>query len=105
MDGWWDCDAIYDLLSHFLAVKADFSITNHLNPANLHYILQSKFTSMQSARRAFQVGERLLDIGCGRCGLAAFAAERCSVAVTGVTSSREQKTLAETRCAGLPVDI
>jgi cyclopropane-fatty-acyl-phospholipid synthase len=157
MDGWWDCDAIDDLLSRFLAVKADFSIANHLNPANLLYILQSKFTNMQSVRRAFQVGERhydigndvfaatldprmiyscgyweyanslaqaqkdklhmictklelargerLLDIGCGWGGLAAFAAEHYGVAVTGVTISREQKTLAETRCAGLPVDI
>ena len=58
MDGWWDCDAIDDLLSCFLAVKAGFSIANHLNPANLLYILQSKFTNMQSVRRAFQVGER-----------------------------------------------
>ena len=58
MDGWWDCDAIDDLLSRFLAVKAGFSIANHLNPANLLYILQSKFTNMQSVRRAFQVGER-----------------------------------------------
>lgn len=154
MDGWWDCDAIDDMLSRFLAVKADFSIANHLNPANLLYILQSKFTNMQSVRRAFQVGERhydigndvfaamldprmiyscgywecanslaqtqedklhmictklerargerLLDIGCGWGGLAAFAAEHYGVAVTGVTISREQKTLAETRCAGLP---
>ena len=45
-------------------------------------------------------GERLLDIGCGWGGLAAFAAEHYGVAVTGVTISREQKTLAETRCGG-----
>ena len=58
MDGWWDCDEIDDLLSRFLPVKADFSIASHLNPANPLYILQSKFTNMQSVRRAFQVGER-----------------------------------------------
>ena len=50
-------------------------------------------------------GDRLLDIGCGWGGLAAFAAEHYGAEVTGVTISREQKALADTRCAGLPVDI
>jgi cyclopropane-fatty-acyl-phospholipid synthase len=50
-------------------------------------------------------GERLLDIGCGWGGLAAFAAREYGVEVVGVTVSREQKALAEQRCRGLPVDI
>ena len=157
MDGWWDCEAIDEMLARFLTVKADSKITHHLNPGNLLYVLQSKFTNMQSVRRAFQVGERhydigndvfaamldprmiyscgyweyansltqaqedklhmicrklelargehLLDIGCGWGGLAAFAAEQYGVTVTGITISREQKALADARCADLPVDI
>ena len=50
-------------------------------------------------------GEHLLDIGCGWGGLAAFAAENYGVEVTGITISREQKAIAEQKCANLPVDI
>jgi cyclopropane-fatty-acyl-phospholipid synthase len=52
-----------------------------------------------------QRGESLLDIGCGWGGLAAFAAERYGVSVTGVTVSKEQLALAQARCAGLPVNL
>ena len=52
-----------------------------------------------------QPGEKLLDIGCGWGGMAAFAAERYGVEVVGITISREQKALAEENCKGLPVEI
>lgn len=157
MDGWWDCDAPDDMLSRLATLQADAKISNYLNPGIVLHVLRSRFTNMQSARRAFQVGEehydigndvfaamldprmiyscgyweyanslsqaqedklhmicrkleltrgdRLLDIGCSWGGLAAFAAEHYGAEVTGVTISREQKALADTRCAGLPVDI
>lgn len=50
-------------------------------------------------------GERLLEIGCGWGGLAKHAATNYGVSVVGITVSREQKKLAEQRCAGLPVEI
>lgn len=50
-------------------------------------------------------GERLLDIGCGWGGLAAFAARNYGVEVTGITVSKEQQRLALERCAGLSVRI
>lgn len=50
-------------------------------------------------------GERLLEIGCGWGGLAKHAANNYGVSVVGITVSREQKKLAEQRCAGLPVEI
>lgn len=50
-------------------------------------------------------GERLLEIGCGWGGLAKHAATHYGVSVVGITVSREQKKLAEQRCAGLPVEI
>ena len=52
-----------------------------------------------------QPGDRLLDIGCGWGGLAAFAATNYGADVTGVTVSQEQQALARERCAGLPVKI
>jgi cyclopropane-fatty-acyl-phospholipid synthase len=52
-----------------------------------------------------QPGMRVLDIGCGWGGAAAFAAERYGVAVTGVTVSRNQAAAARERCRQLPVEI
>ena len=48
-------------------------------------------------------GMRLLDIGCGWGGLAAYAAQRYGTEVVGITVSREQVQLARQRCEGLPV--
>jgi len=50
-------------------------------------------------------GMRLLDIGCGWGGMAAYAAERYGAQVTGVTVSREQATYAAEKYAALPVTI
>jgi cyclopropane-fatty-acyl-phospholipid synthase len=52
-----------------------------------------------------QAGMRLLDIGCGWGGLAAYAAQHYGVEVLGITVSREQQKLARQRCQGLPVRI
>jgi cyclopropane-fatty-acyl-phospholipid synthase len=49
--------------------------------------------------------QRVLDIGCGWGGLAAYAARNYRVEVVGVTVSHEQQVLAQQRCAGLPVRI
>lgn len=50
-------------------------------------------------------GERVLEIGCGWGGLARHAAAHYGVEVVGITVSKEQKKLAEARCAGLLVEI
>lgn len=50
-------------------------------------------------------GMRVLDLGCGWGGFAAYAAERYSVEVVGVTVSREQVQFANAHYAHLPVDI
>jgi cyclopropane-fatty-acyl-phospholipid synthase len=50
-------------------------------------------------------GMRLLDIGCGWGGMAAYAAEKYGVSVVGITVSKEQASLAKEKCAGLPVSI
>lgn len=50
-------------------------------------------------------GMRLLDIGCGWGGLAAYAASRHGVRVLGITVSSEQVEAARRTCAGMPVTI
>nr|XP_018912771.1 PREDICTED: uncharacterized protein LOC109041065 [Bemisia tabaci] len=50
-------------------------------------------------------GMRVLDIGCGFGGLAAFMARNYDVSVTGVTLSREQERFAREHCKGLDVSI
>lgn len=50
-------------------------------------------------------GMRLLDIGCGWGGLAAFAAERYGAHVTGISPAGEQVRVARERTRGLSVTI
>jgi cyclopropane-fatty-acyl-phospholipid synthase len=52
-----------------------------------------------------QPGMRVLDLGCGWGGFAAFAAERYGVSVVGYTVSREQAAWAREHHAALPVEI
>lgn len=49
--------------------------------------------------------DSVLEIGCGWGSFAQLAAQDYGVSVTGLTISREQKALADKRCAGLPVEI
>ena len=48
---------------------------------------------------------RVLDIGCGWGSFAKYASEKYNVSVVGVTISREQASLAQKLCLGLPVEI
>jgi len=50
-------------------------------------------------------GMRILDLGCGWGGFAAFAAQNYGATVVGYTVSREQHAWAKERHAKLPVDI
>jgi len=50
-------------------------------------------------------GMRVLDLGCGWGGFAAYAAERYGAEVVGLTVSREQVRYAKERYADLPIDI
>jgi cyclopropane-fatty-acyl-phospholipid synthase len=50
-------------------------------------------------------GMRVLDLGCGWAGFAAYAAERHGVEVVAVTVSTEQVRYAKQRYAHLPIDV
>lgn len=154
MDGWWDCDAIDELVERaYLSGMARQLGT----PADVLRMLRAKATNLQAGRRSYEVGERhydvgndlyermlddrmlyscgywkgattldeaqeaklelirnklmiepgmrLLDIGCGWGGTAAYLAERADCEVVGITISREQADYAKRRCEGLPIEI
>lgn len=50
-------------------------------------------------------GQKILDIGCGWGSFAKYAAEKYGVSVVGVTVSKEQVSLGEKMCKGLPIEI
>jgi cyclopropane-fatty-acyl-phospholipid synthase len=52
-----------------------------------------------------RAGMRVLDLGCGWAGFAAYAAERHGASVVGYTVSREQVRYANQHYAHLPIDI
>lgn len=155
MDGWWDADAVDQLIFRLLRSAANEQVSGVL-PAILKNA-QAILSNMQSKRRAFQIGEehydigndlytamldkrltytcgywknainldeaqeakldlvcrklqlkpgqRVLDIGCGWGSFMKFAAEKYGVSCVGVTVSKEQKKLGETRSAGLPIEF
>src|SRR5262245_55407634 len=154
MDGWWDCDALDEMVTR--AQSADIA-RRLVSPITIARVAQAKVMNLQSRGRAFQIGEhhydigndlyrrmldermmyscgywrnantldaaqeakltlsanklgiergmRVPDIGCGWGGAAQFYAEKYGCELVAITVSREQATLAQQRCAGLPVDI
>jgi cyclopropane-fatty-acyl-phospholipid synthase len=154
MDGWWDCDAIdemvarvqaADVVTKFSSVhvrfgeidsrirnrqtrirsqavaRNDYDVGNDLFDRMLdrrmlyscgYWRSASDLDAAQEAKLALianklglEPGMRVLDIGCGWGGAAAYFAEAHGCEVVGVTISQRQAELARHRCADLPVDI
>jgi len=60
MDGDWDCDALDQFFDRILRTKVDRAVS----PLRLlFHALRFRLLNLQTARRAFQVGERHYDIG------------------------------------------
>ena len=74
---------------------------------NAHSLAEAQEHKLQLICEKLQLkpGEKLLEIGCGWGGLAAYAAKHFGVEVLGITVSKEQQQLAIQRCHGLPVQI
>ena len=60
MDGWWDCEALDELVYH--AQTSDL-ISHLMSPTTMLRIAQAKVMNLQSKNRAFEIGERHYDIG------------------------------------------
>jgi len=61
MDGWWDCEAIDELITRILL--ADLPSKLKGNWRLMLHALQARLFNLQSRRRAFQIGERHYDLG------------------------------------------
>jgi len=60
MDGWWDCDALDELVARLLAANLDRAIRTWQAALGVAWVA---VVNQQSRRRAFQIGERHYDIG------------------------------------------
>ena len=61
MDGWWDCEAIDELVTKIMLSNIDISLEKRLS--FLLLILKSKFFNMQSKLRSRIVGKQHYDVG------------------------------------------
>ena len=61
MDGWWDCEAIDQLIDRALRANLDVAIKRNWR-IWLH-VLRSRLLNMQSPAMAFEVGEQHYDLG------------------------------------------
>jgi len=61
MDGWWDCDALDELINKILTAKLDKKVTGNWK-IPLH-VLKAKLFNRQKKSRASQVGEQHYDLG------------------------------------------
>ncbi len=61
MDGWWDCEAIDQLITKVLLARLDKKIKGDWKIALL--AIQSRLLNMQSSAKAFEVGKRHYDLG------------------------------------------
>ncbi|WP_333499820.1 cyclopropane fatty acyl phospholipid synthase [Kluyvera sp. CHPC 1.2972] len=93
-----------DLFALMLDPHMQYSCGYWRNAQSLEEAQNAKL-KMICEKLQLKPGMRLLDIGCGWGGLAAYAAQNYGVSVDGVTISREQQKLAQQRCEGLDVNI
>ena len=93
-----------ELFSLMLDKWMNYSCAYWKHADNLDQAQESKM-DLICRKLKLRSGMRLLDVGCGWGGLAAFTAQRYGVEVTGITVSHEQVKLARQRTEGLPVTI
>jgi cyclopropane-fatty-acyl-phospholipid synthase len=61
MEGWWDCEALYEFINRVLKARLDEKIKN--NVRLVFQVLRAKLFNRQSSARAFEVGEKHYDLG------------------------------------------
>ena len=93
-----------DLFTQILDPNMQYSCAYWKEATTLEQAQENKLR-MICEKLQLAPGMKLLDIGCGWGGLAAFAARHYGVSVSGVTISAEQQKLAQRRGEGLDVTI
>ena len=92
-----------DLYQRMLCKRMVYTCGYWKNAKNLDEAQEAKL-DLVCRKVGLQPGMRVLDLGCGWGGFAAYAAEKYGVSVLGVSVSKEQVKLAKEMWKGLPVD-
>jgi cyclopropane-fatty-acyl-phospholipid synthase len=61
MDGWWDCEAIDEMINRVLLARLDEKVMNNTRMAL--EVFQARLLNRQSSSRAYEVGKRHYDLG------------------------------------------
>ncbi len=93
-----------DLYQAMLGPRMVYTCAYWKNADNLDAAQEAKL-DLVCRKIGARPGMRILDLGCGWGGFAAFAAERYGASVVGYTVSREQWAFSQERHAQLPVEI
>lgn len=93
-----------DLFTRMLDPRMIYSCGYWRNAATLAEAQEAKL-DLVCRKLGLESGMRVLDIGCGWGGFAAYAAERYGCSVVGVTLSRDQVTLGREMWKHLDVDL
>lgn len=93
-----------ELYKNMLDKRLVYSCAYWKNAKNLDEAQEAKL-DLICRKLGLQSGMRILDIGCGWGGFAKYASEKYGAEVVGITVSKEQLTLGEKLCKGLPVQI
>ena len=94
-----------DLFELMLDETMTYSCAVFERPDDLLGDAQRRKYQLICSKLQLEPGDRVLEIGCGWGGFAAFAAREHGCSVTGLTISAEQASLARERTAGLDVRI
>jgi cyclopropane-fatty-acyl-phospholipid synthase len=93
-----------DLFQNMLDKRMNYSCAYWKDADNLDEAQENKLELI--CRKIYlEPGMHILDIGCGWGAFGKYVTEKYDVKVTGITVSKEQLTLANELCKGLPVDI
>lgn len=93
-----------DLYLSMLGRRLVYSCGNWQGARNLDAAEERKLDFV-CASIDLEPGMKVLDVGCGWGGFAAYAAQKYNVEVLGITLSKEQAELARQVCSDLPVEI
>lgn len=93
-----------DLYERMLDKRMIYSCAYWQNAVDLGSAQEAKL-ELVCRKLGFEPGMRVLDLGCGWGGFAAFAAERYGVEVVGVSLATQQVKVARERTSHLPVEI
>lgn len=93
-----------DLFRNMLDKRMVYSCGHWKDARNLEEAQEAKL-ELICRKLGLKAGDRILDIGCGWGSFAKYAAEKYDVEVVGITVSKEQFSLGQQLCRGLPVEL